>query len=85
MLDPAKALKDIVLLGGFGLLFVGVGAELRRVFFRDSITKAIFVYAVITVGLALVKAVDQDAEILGVVNNLRFLLFFLYFIELSSI
>jgi hypothetical protein len=38
----------------------------------------IVAYAGLTLLLALVKPTDQDAEILGVVYNTRFLLFFLY-------
>jgi hypothetical protein len=45
---------------------------------RDRLVWAVAAYGVLTVGLALLKSNDMDAEILGVVFNLRFLLFFIY-------
>lgn len=79
MLEVAKILKDIVLVAGFGLV---CAASVRTAWFkrllRDRLVWLIAGYALLTLLLALVKPTDQDAEILGIVYNLRFLLFFLY-------
>lgn len=78
-LELAKILKDSILMFGFCLLFVrSVAKPWFKSFMSNKLTLLITAYAVLTVGLALLKSTDQDAEILGVVYNLRFLLFFLY-------
>lgn len=79
VLDFAKVFKDGVLVFGFLLAFA---ASIRQPWLRklakDKLVLLIIAYAALTLLLALVKPVDQDAEILGVVYNTRFLLFFLY-------
>lgn len=78
-LELAKIFKDVLLMFGFCLLFVSsVNKPWFRNFISSKLTLLIAAYAVLTAGLALLKPTDQDAEILGVVYNLRFLLFFLY-------
>lgn len=74
-----KIFKDIVAAAGFVMLLL---YSLRQTWFKSWIKNyvvlLIIAYAVLTLGLALVKPTDQQAEILGVVYNLRFLMFFLY-------
>lgn len=78
-LDTAKVLKDAVLMFGFCLLFVvSITKPWFKEFITHKITIAIGLYALLTLSLALLRPTDQDAEILGVVYNLRFMLFFLY-------
>lgn len=81
-----KIAKDILMVMGF--LFV-LQAAIRQKWFsrvlRTDIVIAIVAYAALTVVLALVKPIDQGAELLGVVYNTRFLLFFLYAVLLGNI
>ncbi len=79
MLEIAKVLKDVVLVGGFSLALI---ASVRQPWFKpllkDKLVWIIAAYAALTIILGLIKSTDQDAEVLGVVYNLRFLLFFIY-------
>ncbi len=86
ILNLAKIAKDIVLVVGFGAaLAVSIKQAWFRQLFRDKLTLLILVYAVLTLFLALLRPTDQDAEILGIVYNLRFLLFFHYALLLSRL
>lgn len=84
-LDIAKATKDIVLMFGFCLVFVASTQKpwFKKWFFSKT-TLLILAYAVVTLLLALLRPTDTDAEILGIVFNLRFLLFFLYAVLLTG-
>jgi hypothetical protein len=79
ILDFAKVFKDGVLVLGF---LLALSVSWRHAWFKallkDKLVWLIVAYAGLTLLLALVKPTDQDAEILGVVYNTRFLLFFLY-------
>lgn len=79
ILDFMKVFKDGVLVVGF---LLALSVSWRHLWFRtllkDKLLWLIVAYAGLTILLALVKPTDQDAEILGVVYNTRFLLFFLY-------
>ncbi len=79
ILEVTRIAKDVVLVLGFCLVLV---PSLRTTWFkgilRDKLTWLIVAYALLTILMALVKPTDQDAEVLGVVYNLRFLMFFLY-------
>ncbi len=78
-LEFAKVCKDIVLMFGFCLLFItSLNKAWFKAFISNKITLLLAAYAVLTMILALFRPTDQDAEILGIVYNLRFLLFFLY-------
>lgn len=84
-LDLAKALKDVVLVFGFCLIFL---ASTKKPWFKkwlySKTTLLILAYAGLTLLLALIRPTDTDAEILGIVFNLRFLLFFLYAVLLTG-
>jgi hypothetical protein len=74
-----KVFKDVVLMFGFCLVFCSsLTKPWFKAWIRHKLTLLIALYALITVLLALTKPTELDAEILGVVYNLRFLLFFLY-------
>lgn len=79
VLELAKVFKDIVLVAGFAL---ALGASVTQPWFkpllRDKLVWLIAGYGALTLLLAVIKPTDQDAETLGVVYNLRFLLFFIY-------
>lgn len=79
VLEAAKVLKDVVLVGGFLIVLL---SSAHKSWFRQlaksKFVWAILLYALWTLILAMVRPTDQDAEILGVVYNLRFLVFFLY-------
>ncbi len=78
LLTAAKILKDIVLLIGFVIAIAAVDKKDLKALLRDKLVWLIAAYAALTVGLALIRPTEQDAEVLGVVYNLRFLMFFLY-------
>ncbi len=86
ILPWAKVAKDIVLVFGFILV---LAASVRQTWFRpllkNKLLWLILAYTSLTVLLALLKPTDQDAEILGVIYNTRFLLFFLYGVLLSHL
>ncbi|HTE57639.1 MAG TPA: O-antigen ligase family protein [Verrucomicrobiae bacterium] len=79
LLEAARITKDIVVVAGFG---AAVCCSWRQPWFgrllKDKLVWLVLAYVLLTVGMALVKPTDLDAEILGVVYNLRFLMFFLY-------
>lgn len=86
VLEAAKILKDIVLVAGFALaLMVSIRQPWFRSLVRDKLIWLVVAYAALTLLVALIKPTDQDAEVLGVVYNLRFLLVFLYAILLSRL
>ena len=79
VLEVAKILKDIVLVIGFAAaLFVAVRKDWFWPLLRTPIVGLIVAYAVFTLSLALIRPTQQDAELLGIVYNLRFFVFFLY-------
>lgn len=79
ILPFAKVAKDIILIGGF---LTVIAASMRQEWFKDflrhKLVLVIIAYAALTALLALIHPIDTDAEILGVVYNIRFLIFFLY-------
>ncbi len=78
-LEFLKVFKDILALFGFCLI---LGISVKRAWFKEWIQNklvvAVLAYALLTVLLAAFKRTDQDAEVLGVVYNLRLPLFLLY-------
>ncbi len=86
VLDIAKVFKDGVLVVGFLLaLTVSVKQAWFKHVLRDRLVWLIVAYAALTVLLAAIKPTDSDAEVLGVVYNTRFLLFFLYGLLLARL
>jgi putative inorganic carbon (hco3(-)) transporter len=86
VLEFAKIAKDIVLIAGFLFAFcISFTKPWFRQLLRDRLIWLIMAYAFLTVLLAAIKPTDPDAEILGVVYNLRFLLFFLYALLLTRL
>lgn len=85
-LEFAKIAKDIILFVGF---VITLGISVRRPWFKEllksKIVWAILAYGLLHVIMALIKPTDQDAEILGLVYNTRFLLFFLYGLMLTRL
>ncbi len=79
VLPAAKVAKDVVLVAGL-LLALAASASQKwfKPLLRDKLVWLIVAYVVLTLTLALFKPTDADAEILGVVYNTRFLIFFLY-------
>lgn len=86
ILELTRIAKDIVMFGGFLIL---LATSFRRSWFRklarEKLLWLIVGYGVLTLLLALVRPTDLDAEILGVVYNTRFLIFFLYSIMLVQV
>ena len=86
VLDFTKMAKDGLLVIGF---LCTLAASAREKWFKgllhDKLVWLIFAYAGLTVLLAFIKPTDPDAEILGLVYNTRFLLFFLYGVLLSHL
>jgi len=81
-----KMAKDMVLVGGFLLvLFASLRMPWFKQILRDRLVWLIIAYAALHVLLAAFKDTDWDAELLGIVYNTRFLLFFLYAMLLSRL
>lgn len=79
ILGVAKAFKDVVLMFGFCTVFLySVKTKWFWAWLKSNLVFLIFTYAVLTVTLALFRPTDIDAEILGIVYNLRFFVIFLY-------
>ncbi len=79
LLEPARILKDIVMLLGFILaLILSVRQKWFSSLIKNRLIWLIAAYGIYALILALVKSTDQDAEILGLVYNTRFLIFFIY-------
>lgn len=86
VLEFAKVAKDIVLVVGFLFAFCSsLWQPWLKELIKDKLLWLIAAYGALTVLLALLKPTDQDAEILGVVYNLRFLLFFVYGLLLTRL
>ncbi len=86
VLEFAKVAKDGVLVGGFLLaLAVSVRQSWFKELLRSKLVLLILAYAGLTLFLAVTEPTDQDAEILGLVYNTRFLLFFLYGLLLTRL
>lgn len=79
VLPVAKVLKDVVLaVGAVAVLFASIQQSWFKAWLQNKLLWLIGAYALLTVVLALFKGTDQEAELLGVVYNMRFLVFFLY-------
>lgn len=79
LLEVARILKDIVFVVGFVLaLIAGVRESWFKKLLRDRLVLLILAFSALTVIMALIKPTDQDAEVLGVVYDLRFFVYFLY-------
>lgn len=86
ILPFAKVAKDIVLLLGFFCALVAAyRSEWFRGLYKQRLVQLIAAYAAITVLVALLRPTDQDAEVLGVVYNLRLFVMFLYAAMLSQL
>lgn len=85
-LPAAKVAKDVVLIFGFLLaLTFSIRAPWFRQLLHNKLIWLISAYGLLTVLLAIIRPTDPDAEILGVVYNTRFLVFFLYGLMLSRL
>lgn len=79
VLSFAKIAKDIVLFVGFlAVLAASIAKPWFKSFLKDRLIICIGLYALLTVFMALIKPTDQEAELLAIVYNLRFLMFFIY-------
>jgi len=86
VLSIAKVAKDIVLAAGFiCALAASVRQPWLKQLLRDKLIWLIAAYGAWTLILAAIKPTDLDAEVLAVVYNLRFLLFFLYGVLLTKL
>ncbi len=78
-LEVAKVAKDVVLIVGFALALL---ASLRQpwlpTLLRSTLVGLVVAYIVFTLVTLGVLSVQWDAELLGFVYNVRFLIFFLY-------
>lgn len=79
LLDVAKVAKDVLLVAGFVCVaLISRWSDIRRLLLKSRAVQLMLAYGALTLLLALLKPTDQDAEILGVVYNTRFLLMFMY-------
>lgn len=85
ILEFTKIAKDLLLIIGSVCIFIpSVTKPWFRQLLKDRLIQIILAYAALTIVLALIRPTDTDAEVLGVVYNTRFLLFFLYAILLTK-
>lgn len=79
ILETMKVLKDVVMFTGFLLLLT---TSLKKDWFvrllHTKLLWLIVAYGALTLLLAAIRPTDNTAEVLGVVYNTRFLVFFLY-------
>lgn len=86
ILELTRILKDVVLVLGFGFVIIASWYKpWFKAIWRDKLVLLILAYAFLTVLLAIWRPTDIDAEILGVVYNTRFLVFFLYGLLLTKL
>lgn len=79
ILGSMKVLKDVLVAIGFLLLVFMNGKNKTTIFIKsNTLVQLIGLYAVLTIVIAVFRPTDPDAEVLGVVLNLRYLLFFIY-------
>jgi uncharacterized membrane protein YhaH (DUF805 family) len=78
LLTVTKILKDVVLVVGLVMAFLAVDKSTLRKLARDKLAWLIVAYTALTLVMALIRSVEQDAEVLGIVYNLRFLAMFVY-------
>lgn len=89
VLPLMKVAKDIVVVIGAltalaAYASIHKGAAVRKLL-SDRLILLILAYTALTLLLALTKPTDSDAEVLGVVFNLRFFVFFVYGILLTGL
>lgn len=86
ILDFMKIAKDIALvLGLVTVAVVAIDKKWLASLKTDKLTWFIGAYALLTIIMSLILPVDQDAEILGLIYNLRFLAFFVYAVLLTRL
>lgn len=79
LLDFAKIAKDIVMIIGFALVCaVAIDKKWLKSLGSDKLAWLFGGYILLTLLMTAIFATDLDAEILGIVYNLRFLVFFVY-------
>jgi len=79
VLQAAKVAKDVLMVLGFVfVLLPSINQPWFKQLLKDKLTILILAYAALNVIMAVLKPTDQGAEVLGVVYNTRFLLFFVY-------
>jgi len=79
-----KILKDIILIVGFVAALIALLAESKFFkIFQDRIVWLIGVYAVLTLALPFFRRPEFQAEVVGIVYNLRFFVFFVYAMSLT--
>src|SRR3990167_7058523 len=78
-LELAKVAKDGVLVVGLALtVAISIRQPLFKELIKDKLLWLIALYGLFTLLLAIIRPTDPDAEVLGLVYNTRFLLFFVY-------
>jgi len=85
ILSFAKVAKEFVLLFGFGL---ALGMSIRKPWFkqliRDKLVWLIVAFGLLHVLLILLRDTDQEAALLALAYNTRYLVFFLYAVLLAK-
>ncbi len=86
VLSSAKAAKDgLMIIGFLCALIVSYKKDWFRKLFNDKLVWLILAYGALNTLLVIIKPTDQGAELLGLVYNTRFLIFFLYGLMLSHL
>lgn len=87
VLYAAKAAEDVVMVIGAGTTLVLYLRKYGFAYIRRNrmLVGLIGAYMAVTLLLAAVRPTDQDAEMIGLVFNLRFLVFFVYGVLLAQL
>ncbi|MCA9348277.1 hypothetical protein KC867_02615, partial [Candidatus Saccharibacteria bacterium] len=86
LLEFAKIAKDLVLIVGFVLVLISaLDRRWLTSLKQDKLAWFVGLYALLTLVMAIFIPNDQDAEVLAIVYNLRFLVFFVYAVLLTRL
>lgn len=78
VMTVAKIFKDVFAVAGLLIAAAAAGKTQLRALLKNKLTILIMAYGLLTIVLATFRSTEQDAEVLGVVYNLRFFAIFIY-------
>lgn len=84
LLEPAKVAKDILMIIGFMPFLVASYKSVINLIKSDRLIMLILAYGLLSLGMAVIRSTDTASEVLGVVYNLRFLIFLIYGLLLTN-
>jgi putative inorganic carbon (hco3(-)) transporter len=86
VLEIARVAKEgVVAVGATLALIAALRAGIVRKLLTDKLVWLIMAFTLLNIALALVRKTDQDAELLGLVYNVRFLILFVWAVLLAKL